>query len=143
MTRADRWLCIVLGTLAVLIVCEAEAQQPAEPRCDVPVVSWPMDGPQIRTCGEWRCLTRRAWAEQVMAPERGLTRCMTDLATERDLTSAMVEAHRAALEDAAKAREAEQRMRRRRWAYVAAGAAGGVLVSAGVVWAGVQVVGAR
>lgn len=52
-----------------------------------------------------------------------------------------------ALQDATEAREdAEARLtvaKRRRWRWVAVGAASGVAVSAGVVWAGVQVVGAR
>jgi hypothetical protein len=142
-TARDYLVCIVLAAWAMLAVYEAEgAEPPTEPRCSQPVTLWPMDVPE-RTCGEWRCLTRSAWAEQVMAPERELTLCADNLRASSRYSASLEEAHRAAVKQSVHDRQAVDRMRRRRWQYVAAGAVGGVLLSAGVVYAGVQVVGAR
>lgn len=139
MTRRDLAVLVVGVLLSLAIVTEARAQ---EPRCDTPVRTWPTE-PDTRICGEWRCLTRRAFADEVLRPERELTACVADLRTERTLTAQLTSAHAEAVQARLQAEAAQQRMKRRRWAYVAAGAVGGVAVSVGVVWAGVQVVGAR
>lgn len=152
MATPDRLLVIVLSMLSMLVICEAEAQEPGrsggsterdeDPLCQVPVIRWPLS-PGDRICSEWRCLTRPEWAGQVMQPERQLTRCTADLATERDLVVKLEAAHREAVADAIASRREADRMRRQRWAYVAAGVGAGVLLTAGVVYTGVQVVGAR
>lgn len=137
----DYLTCIVLALWAMLAAGEAWGGEP-EPRCDQPVTAWPLTPPE-RTCGEWRCLTRPAWAEQVMDIEADLTLCAEELRALSGYSAELEQAHRAAVRQSIADRRAADRMRRRRWRYVAAGAVGGVLVSAGVVYAGVQIVGAR
>lgn len=95
------------------------------------------------TVGEWRCLTREEWADRVLSPLRDLRTCRATLDAERGLTTGLRVGLDEAIRQRDEARERVDQIRRRRWRWVAAGALAGVAVSAGTVWVGVAVVGAR
>lgn len=89
------------------------------------------------------CLDRAEYDAEVLAPRRDLVECRSLLTIEEGLVVELRAELAARVQAEAEARRQVEALRRRRGWWVAAGVGIGVAASVGVVWTGVQVVGAQ